>query len=213
MFRRAKRTGDTAPPGANAAAQLKEYLDAGGELAPVPAPGLPLGPGETAYADVLCGTARRYATEVVYPPPAGYFEDHPSFGRRWVANPRLTARRNQAAEEVAQDRWRDQTSARVVLTSVGLRVLPTGTTAWLPFDHALLTGLMPSPEHQAVELSYSVCAPMMLTGTTVPWLTTAIKHLISKDVNEFTRNQPTRQINPQGAASCRITEAPHETSS
>ncbi|MER7043675.1 hypothetical protein [Streptomyces jumonjinensis] len=141
------------------------------------APGLPLEHGEIAYADSICGTARRYATPVAYPRPAGYYEDHPAFGRRWVSNPRLTARRNRTAEADARERWRDQTSARVVLTSVGLRIKPAGTGVWLPFDHSLLTAVVPSPEQLSVELSYSVCAPLLLSGPSVPWLTVAIEHL------------------------------------
>lgn len=160
-----------------AASALVLHLQGGGELAPVPVADLPLADGEIAFADVLCSTARFYGGEVVHPrSDAGYFEDHPSFGRRWVPNHRLNARRRQEAAAAAEEHWRDHTPARVVLTSTGLRLRPSSSpTTWLPFDHALLTGM--TAGHPEVVLSYSVCAPLLLAGPAAPWLRVAIEHL------------------------------------
>lgn len=162
-----------------AAVLLEEHLQAGGSLTPVPVPGLALDDGEVAYADVVCTTARFYATDVVYPPRAGYFEDHPAFGRRWVANPRLDARRRQQAEAEAQERWRDHCRGRVVLTSDGFRVLQEGVPVaeWLPFDHVLLTHITVTPARHELALAYSVCAPLLLAGPAVPWLGVALRYL------------------------------------
>lgn len=125
---------------------------------------------------MTCSAARFYGTDIDYPPSTnGYFEDHPTFGRRWVSNRRLDARRRQEAEDSALPQWRDHTAARTVLTSLGVRLLPVGTRAWLPFDHALLTGVADEPS--AVVLSYSVCAPLLLSGPAAPWLGVAIEHL------------------------------------
>ncbi|WP_256255542.1 hypothetical protein [Streptomyces sp. MUSC 14] len=158
-----------------AASALAAHLHGGGELVPVQVDDLPLADGEVAFADVTCSVARFYGSEVVCPPSTGYFENHPTFGRRWVANNRLDARRRQEAEDAAAPQWRDHTAARVVLTSTGLRLRPHRSPTWLPFDHALLTGVTAGrPE---VVLSYSVCAPVLLAGPAAPWLGVAIEHL------------------------------------
>ncbi|QHC27449.1 hypothetical protein GR130_38335 [Streptomyces sp. GS7] len=160
-----------------AATLLDQHLQAGGSLHPVPAPGLALDDGETAYANAACGVARWYAADVIHPPRAGYYEDHPSFGRRWVPNPRLDARRRQQAEAEAQACWRDHCHGRVVLTSDGFRILPDQTSTWLPFDHALLTGITVAPARHELTVSYSVCAPVLLSGLAVPWLAVALPFL------------------------------------
>ncbi len=134
--RRQGRAEDAAPRDAGqAASQLVFHLQGGGELMPVQVDDLPLADGEVAYADVPCSAARYYGTEVIYPRSAGYFENHPTFGRRWVPNNRLDARRRQEAEAVAAPQWRDHTVARVVLTSTGVRLRSPGcrstTLSWL----------------------------------------------------------------------------------
>ncbi|MEV5059837.1 hypothetical protein AB0K94_01965 [Streptomyces sp. NPDC053794] len=139
---------------------------------------LPLAADETALADVMCSAARFYATDVVYPRQAGYFEDHPTFGRRWVANNQLDARQRQEAENAAAQQWRDQMPARVVLTSTGVRLRPSGSADWMPFDHALLSGV--TTGYSEVVLSYTVCAPLLLAGPAAPWLGVAIEHLHHK---------------------------------
>lgn len=158
-----------------AASALAVHLQRGGALQPVRVNGLALVTGEVAFADLACSAARFYGTEINHPPSAGYFEDHPTFGRQWVSNGRLDARRRREAEDAALPRWRDHTPARTVLTSVGVRLLPVGSGDWLPFDHALLTGV--TEEQSAIVLSYGVCAPLLLTGTAAPWLGVAIDHL------------------------------------
>lgn len=167
-----------AETGEQAAAELANYLSTGGQLVPIPVDGLVLGKGEAAIADVGCSTARFYGTKVVYPRGhAGYFENHPTFGQRWVPNRRLDARRRQEAEAAACEQWREHASARVVLTSVGVRHNRAGISAWLPFDHELLVDAsVPLGESTAV-LSYSVCPPLLLAGPAAPWLGTAIRHL------------------------------------
>lgn len=167
--------------GQQAAARLEAHLQAGGLLTPIQAPGLPLDDGEMAYADVSCWIAHLYATETVYPrAQAGYYEYHPTFGQRWIRNPKLEARRRQQAEDDARERWRDHTAARVVLTSIGLRVnKTTAPDAWLPFDHGLLTDTAVDAARGEVVLSYSVCAPLLLAGAAAPWLGVAVDYLVS----------------------------------
>lgn len=174
--RRQGRAEDAARPDAvQAGSALALHLQNGGELAAVQVDDLPLADGEIALADVTCSVARFYGTDIVDPRSAGYFENHPAFGRRWVPNRRLDARRRQEAEAAAEPQWRDHTVARVVLTSTGVRLKPSGSSTWLPFDHALLSGVTTGqPE---VVLSYSVCAPLLLTGPAAPWLGVAIVHL------------------------------------
>lgn len=165
---------------AEAAAQLNAHLRTGGTLIPVPTPGYTPDPGETAYADVMCTTARFHATAPVLPPRAGYFENHPSLGRRWVTNRRLDAQRLQQAEVEAQEQWRDHEWARVLLTSDGIRINPLNSpSTWLLFDHVLLTNVTPEPDRQELVLSYSVCAPLLLTGPAVPWLAVALGCLVT----------------------------------
>ncbi|MER5968539.1 hypothetical protein ABT112_02115 [Streptomyces sp. NPDC002055] len=160
-----------------AASALAAHLQGGGELQPLQVNDVPLACGEVVFADVICSAARFYGTEVAYlPSTSGYFEDHPTFGRRWVSNGRLDARRRREAENAALPQWRDHTVARVLLTSTGVRLRPTGSRDWLPFDHALLTGVA-AEEEPAVVLSYSVCAPLLLSGPATPWLSVAIEHL------------------------------------
>ncbi|MFJ8957444.1 hypothetical protein ACIRO1_45890 [Streptomyces sp. NPDC102381] len=159
-----------------AASALAAHLQGGGSLMPVQADGLALAGGEVAFADVACSVARFYGTEVDYPTSAsGYFENHPTFGRRWVSNGRLDARRRQEAEDASFPQWRDHTGARVVLTSAGVRLLPVGSREWMPFDHTLLTGVAAEPP--SIVLTYSTCAPLLLSGPAAPWLGVAIEHL------------------------------------
>lgn len=173
---RGDRAQDVARPDAEeAASALAVHLQAGGDLLPVQVDDIPLADGEAAFADVACSAARFYGTEIVYPQSTGYFEDHPTFGQRWVSNSRLDARRRREAEGAARPQWRDHTMARVVLTSIGVRLNPAGTPTWLPFDHVLLTGI--AVDQCAVVLSHSVCAPLLLAGPAVPWLGVAIEHL------------------------------------
>ncbi|GAA3083080.1 hypothetical protein ACFQ0X_22040 [Streptomyces rectiviolaceus] len=177
MWRRRQNPSENAvrPDAVQAATALAHHLQNGGDLAPVQVADLPLADGEIAYADVTCSVARFYGSDIVYPRPAGYFEDHPAFGRRLVPNHRLDARRRQQAEAAANPQWRDHTPARVVLTSTGVRLRPSGSPTWMPFDHALLSGVTAGqPE---VVLSYSVCAPLLLSGQPAPWLGVAIEHL------------------------------------
>ncbi|MFC7928739.1 hypothetical protein [Streptomyces cinereoruber] len=175
-----------------AAAQLEVYLQAGGSLRPVQLDDLALDQGEVAFADVRCTMARYYATTVTYPKaPAGYYEDHPAFGRRWVPNHRLDARRRRAAEVEAQERWRDHAGARLVLTSEGLRINPLDAPGtWLPFDHALLTHIAAAPARRELVLSYSVCEPLLLSGNVVPWLSVALHSLLPSElIAPFTENR------------------------
>ncbi|MFF7166847.1 hypothetical protein ACFZBP_36615 [Streptomyces sp. NPDC008086] len=126
----------------------------------------------------MATTARFYGTEPALPPnrPAGYYEDHPAFGRRWVPNPRLDARRRREAEAAASPRWRDCAPARVVLTSTGLRIRTAYAPAtWLPFDHCLLTQVVVEP-HETV-LSYNVCAPLLLAGPAASWIGIVTEHI------------------------------------
>jgi hypothetical protein len=174
--RRRNRTKDAVPDAVQAASALAAHLQGGGGLRPIHVDGLALADGEVAFADVECSVARFYAADVVHTSSAsGYFEDHPTFGRRWVTNGRLDARRRRKAEDAALPQWRDHTRARVVLTSTGVRLLPAGCRDWLPFDHALLTDV--TNEQSAVVLSYSVCAPLLLAGPASPWLGVAISSL------------------------------------
>ncbi|MYU02184.1 hypothetical protein GTY74_34155 [Streptomyces sp. SID8350] len=174
--RRRDRAEDTVRiDAAQSASALSQHLHDGGGLAPVPVTGLALAAGEIAFADVPCTAARFYGTDIDYPTSTGYFEHHPTFGRRWVSNRRLDARRRQEAEDAALPQWRDHTAARVVLTSAGVRLLPRGAREWMPFDHALLTGVTDEPA--TVVLSYSACAPLLLSGPAAPWLGVAIEHL------------------------------------
>lgn len=95
----------------------------------------------------MCTTARLYTTDPALPPRAGYYENHPSLGHRWVTNRRLDAQRLQQAEAQAQEQWRDHEWARVLLTSDGIRINPPNSPdTWLPFDHALLTNVTAEPD-------------------------------------------------------------------
>ena len=174
--RRQNREQDSVRPDAlQAASALALHLQNGGELAPVPVADLPLTRGEAAHADVMCSAARFYGTDVAHPRSAGYFEHHPTFGRRWVTNHRLDARRCRDAEAAAEPQWRDHTLARVVLTSTGVRLRPSASPAWLPFDHSLLSEV--TMGHREVVLSYTMCAPLLLAGPAAPWLGVAIEYL------------------------------------
>ncbi|MFD6417014.1 hypothetical protein [Streptomyces sp. NPDC060194] len=160
---------------AQAAFELAQHLQADGGLAPIQVGGYALVDGEVAFADVTCWASRYYGTGVVRPRPAGFFEDHPAFGRRWVSNRGLDARRLREAEAAAEPQWRDHTTARVLFTSLGLRVMPCRETAWLPFDHALLTSVAPGSSE--VVLSYTTCAPLRLGGESADWLGMALDHV------------------------------------
>ncbi|MFC1403223.1 MULTISPECIES: hypothetical protein [Streptacidiphilus] len=161
------------------AEHLNQAITHGTALPTLSVPGLDLAPNEVAHADVMCGTARYYATHTVVPPEAGYYEVHPAFGRRWMPNRRLNARRHREAEAAAQLQWRDHDTARVLLTSVGLRLCPSGTALWLPFDHSLLTGITNGATAGEVVLSYSSCPPLLLVGPWADLLADTIRRLLS----------------------------------
>lgn len=170
-------TGDKGP-GAKAASDLQDHLAAGGGLPNLgTVPGLLMGPGEVLHADVTCGTARLYETAVHYPEGrVGYYDNQPVFGGRWVDNPVLAARRRREAEVEAQLRWRNHDINRVVLTSVGLRVLYDDE--WIAFDHELLIDLRRESESGHLVLVYRPCPPLSLTGSATPWFHIAISHIM-----------------------------------
>ncbi len=176
MWRRRQNQAEDAvrPDGVQAASALALHLQNGGPLTPVPMADFPLAEGEVALADVWCSAARFYGTEVEHRRSTGYFETHPTFGQQWVANP-LDARRRREAEAAAEPQWRDHTPARLVLTSAGVRLRPSGSPDWLPFDHSLLTAVTTGPAE--LVLSYAVCAPVLITGPAAAWLGVTIEHL------------------------------------
>lgn len=194
--RRRDRAEDTVrADAAQAASALAAHLRGGGDLLPLQVDDVRLTASEVTFAEVPCSAARIYGTELAYPPStSGYFEHHPTFGRRWVSNGRLDARRRQEAEDAALPQWRGHTMARVVLTSIGVRLRPTGSRDCLPFDHALLTGV--TEEEPAVVLSYSVCAPPLLSGPAAPWLGVAIEYL-RRSVSVF--GVDTDRVTPVGS--------------
>ncbi|KDR60943.1 hypothetical protein GTY78_23695 [Streptomyces sp. SID4934] len=176
MIRSRRNRAETARQEAElSASALAHHLQHGGGLTAITVPDLPLAEGETAVADVVCWAERYYGTDLVVPSATGYFEQHPSYGKRWVPNHHLDARRLREAEQAAAPQWQDQTTARVVLTSTGLRLRPASDPAWLPFDHALLTDI--TVGQGEVVVSYRTCAPLRLAGIPAPWLGVAIKHL------------------------------------
>ncbi|MFD7580552.1 hypothetical protein, partial [Kitasatospora sp. NPDC059817] len=165
--------------GVHAASALAAHLQNGGRLVPVEVTDVPLAEGEFAFADVQCSAARFYGTDdVVHPRSTGYFENHPTFGRQWVPNAALDARRRREAEAAAVPQWRDHTPARLVLTTAGVRLRPANSRTWMPFDHCLLSDLSDLTAGPGeLVLSYSVCAPLLVAGPAVPWLGVAIEHL------------------------------------
>ncbi|MBA0053664.1 hypothetical protein E0L36_23185 [Streptomyces sp. AJS327] len=162
----------------DAAKDLESHLATGGAFLSIAVSGMQLPPDEYAVADVWCTSSLYYAAPIEYPVGrAGFFENHPDLGHRWVDNPRLDRKRRDAAEREAAARWRDDVPTRAVLTGSALHLLRQDAAGWSGYGHDQLLSCVTDHQALGTSLGYRGCLPVRLTGAAVPWLAVALNHL------------------------------------
>lgn len=165
-------------PELNDARRLAESLGHGAQLKPLVIEGLPLAPGERAYAEVDVEAWRWLSLEVLY--------EHRSM---MVSGPVLTAvsalasaagnrRRRLAAERAASSQWRPLGIVRVVATDGRLIVWHEGDWWSVSFD--TVAAWQVDPDACAVTLSLKEGAPYRLAGPSVPLLAVVLAWLSAR---------------------------------
>lgn len=88
-----------------------------------------------------------------------------------------TALTNAAARRTAERRaapqWRSEGFPRVILTNKRLLLQPPANYQWLSFWHAHLFEFRPDVRTYSLYLGYQDCAPILLRGPRVSWLSVA----------------------------------------
>lgn len=159
--------------------RLYVQLERGEQLPTYRPQGLVLPPGEGAFKEIVAEYSRFYELSVQYPGQSSLFVmGSPAFmagamiGKMFgdAAN-RREARR---LAEAAAPQWRFLGFLRVILTNQRLMVYVPDQYSWLSFWHSTLQEFRPNPAKFALELLYPDCAPILLRGPMVPWVSLAL---------------------------------------
>ena len=157
---------------------LKAGLERGERLPTYHPPGIALQPDEGAFREIVAEYSRYFELSVQYPVrPSLFVMGSPAFmagaliGKAFSdAADRREARRL-AAEAAPQ--WRFLGFARVILTNQRFLVYAQDQYQWLSFWHSGLQEYRKRADF-GLELLYPDCAPVLLRGPMVPWVSVAL---------------------------------------
>jgi Domain of unknown function (DUF1707) len=154
---------------------LFRRLTQGQDLISHKPPGLMLESGEGALGEVVAEYSRFSGMEVPYRQRSTFALGGPVFVAAALigtAASNATARR--AAERQAAAQWRFEGFPRVILTNRRLLIHRPADYQWLSFWHRGLFEFGPELQAYSLYLGYPGCAPVMLRGPMVPWLSVAL---------------------------------------
>jgi Domain of unknown function (DUF1707) len=154
---------------------LFRRLAQGQELISHQPPGLMLEPGEGALGEVVAEYSRFSEMTVPYTQRSTFALGGPVFvAAALIGTAATNAAARRAAERQAAPQWRFEGFPRVILTSRRLLVHRPANYQWLSFWHRGLFEFGPELRTYSLYLGYPDCAPVMLRGPMVPWLSVAL---------------------------------------
>jgi len=162
---------------------LKAGLERGERLKTYRPPGLVLQPDEGVFREVVAQYSRYFELPVQYPvSPSMFVMGSPAF----MAGALITKAFSDAADRrearrlavLAAPQWRVLGFPRVVLTNQRFLIYVQTQYQWLSFWHSVLQ------EHRqredfGLELLYPDCAPVLLRGPMIPWVSLALATCLS----------------------------------
>ncbi|MFJ5259969.1 hypothetical protein ACIQAC_05770 [Streptomyces sp. NPDC088387] len=177
--------------GWEAAVSLHRYLSGGGELAPVPTPGILLEQGEIAYGDVSAHYSRFYGTNASYNHHSGFYFGSPMFVAAGLIGESVVNSSNRnRAQAAAQPQWRDFSPCRAILTERRMLLHVAAENRWVTVRHHELVSFLPVLEQWALFTDYQQWEPMRLAGPSVPWLTAATISVLNRGRSEYQQLPP-----------------------
>jgi hypothetical protein len=154
---------------------LFRRLAQGQELFSHQPPGLMLESGEGALGEVVAEYSRFSGMTVPYQQRTTLALGGPVFvTAALVGTAASNAAARRAAERQAAPQWRFEGFPRVILTNRRLLVHRPADYQWLSFWHRGLFEFGPQLRTYSLYLGYPDCAPVMLRGPMVPWLSVAL---------------------------------------
>lgn len=155
--------------GLDAAQRLSDALRNGGRLEPVAIEGVPIAPGELAFADLSACGWRYYALgEVFYQRRMFLFGGPLLMALTGMASALGNSRRRQAAERAAAPQWRPLGSLRIIVTSE--RLLVWFDQAWWSVWYSAITDIRSDPANSSLDLLFETDPPYRLVGPHIPAL-------------------------------------------
>lgn len=154
---------------------LFRRLTGGQDLISHRPPGLMLEPGEGALGEVVAEYSRFSGMEVPFRQRTTVAPGGPVFvAAALIGTAASDAAARRTAERMAAPRWRFEGFPRVILTNWRLLVHRRADYQWLSFWHRGLFEFGPELGAYSLYLGYPDCAPVMLRGPMVPWLSVAL---------------------------------------
>ena len=154
---------------------LFRRLTQGQDLISHQPPGLMLESGEGALGEVVAEYSRFSGMEVPYRQRTTFALGGPVFvAAALIGTAAGNAAARHAAGRLAAPQWRFEGFPRVILTNRRLLVHRLADYRWLSFWHRGLFEFGPELGTYSLYLGYPDCAPVMLRGPMVPWLSVAL---------------------------------------
>jgi hypothetical protein len=154
---------------------LFRRLAQGQELVSHQPPGLMLESGEGALGEVVAEYSRFSGMQVPYQQRTTFALGGPVFvTAALIGTAASNAAARRAAERLSAPQWRLEGFPRVILTNRRLLVHRPADYQWLSFWHRGLFEFGPELRAYSLYLGYPDCAPVMLRGPMVPWLSVAL---------------------------------------
>lgn len=161
-----------------AADRLADALRDGERLEPRVIEGVPLGPGELAYAELHAIGWRYFALEQVFYDHRMVLAGGPfQMATLALASTIGNSRRRRAADQAAAPQWRSLGPLRIVVTPD--RLLVWHRRQWWPVWFEGITGVRCYPVQLTVDLDFASDPPYRLVGPDVAQLGVIISHALA----------------------------------
>lgn len=165
----------------DAARRLADALRNGGWLEPVAIAGLPLEPGESAYADLHASGWRYFALDQLAYERRTLLVGGPFLmGLTGIVSAIGNSRRRRDAERVAAPQWRPLGQLRIVVTSQ--RLLVWFDQVWWSVWYSAIADIRPDPANSCLDLYFEADPPYRLVGPHVPALCVVLAYAIRGEI-------------------------------
>jgi hypothetical protein len=166
------------------AAAIHARLERGERLPTYTPPAMVLQPDEGVFRETVAEYSRYLKLSVQYPVrPSLFVMGSPAFitgaliGKMFSDAADRREIRRLEAEGAPQ--WRFQGFFRVILTDQRFMIYVEDQDQWLSFWHSGLQEFRQRPADSGLELLYPDCAPVLLRGPMVPWMSVALAYCVS----------------------------------